>query len=93
MKKSAYTHSALIQNRQFRTRNARKECGHSNELRRKDIFRASPITARELSVTRLPHLSGICFIDDHESLVAGFPLRFSAKQLVPQKSRAFYIFL
>ena len=36
----------------------------------------------------LPHLRGICFIDDHEILVQGLPLQFSAKQLVPQKSRA-----
>ena len=42
------------------------------------------ITAFELSVTRLSHFSGICFIDDHEILVRGLPLRFSAKQLVPK---------
>ena len=31
------------------------------------------IAACELSVTRLPHLSGICFIDDREILVQGLP--------------------
>ena len=45
------------------------------------------ITARELSETRFPHLSGICFIDNREILVQGLPLRFRAKQLVPKKSR------
>ena len=53
----------------------------------------SPITACELSVTRLPHLSGICFIDDREILVQGLLLRCRVKQLVPQKSRALYISL
>ena len=49
------------------------------------------ITACELSVTRLPHLSGIGFIDGHEILVASFPLRWNAKPLVQKKSRALYI--
>ena len=53
----------------------------------------SLITACELSVVHLSDLSGICFIDDHEILVVGLPLRFNAKQLVPQKSRALHIFL
>ena len=43
------------------------------------------ITACELSVTRLPHSSGICFIDDREILLQGLPLRCSVKQLVPKK--------
>ena len=38
----------------------------------------------------LPHLSSICFIDDHEISVADLRLRFNAKQLVPEKSRALY---
>ena len=38
MKKSAHAHSALIQNRQFRARITRKECGHFNEVRRKIFF-------------------------------------------------------
>ena len=53
----------------------------------------SPIRACELSVTRLPHLRVICFIDDHEILDPGLPPRFSAKQLVPHNSRALYIYL
>ena len=44
-------------------------------------------------VTRLPHLSGICLIDDYEILVPGLPPRFSARQLIPKKSRALYISL
>ena len=44
MKKAVYTHSAFIQNRQFRARIARKECGHFNEVGRRDIFRTSSIT-------------------------------------------------
>ena len=36
MKMSAHTHSALIQNRQFRARITRKECGHFNEVGRKN---------------------------------------------------------
>ena len=51
------------------------------------------ITACELSVIRLSHLSGICFIDDHEIIVRGLPLRFSAQQLVPNESQALYISL
>ena len=38
MKKSAHAHSALIQNRQFHARIARKEWGHSNEVGRKINF-------------------------------------------------------
>ena len=37
MKKSAHVHSALVQNKQFRARIARKECGHLNEVRRKNF--------------------------------------------------------
>ena len=38
MTKSAHAHSALIQNRQFRARIARKECGkYFNEVGRKYI--------------------------------------------------------
>ena len=33
----------------------------------------------------LSNLSSICFIDKHEILVPGLPLRFSTKQLVPKK--------
>ena len=38
MKKSAYTRSALIKNRQFRARVSGKQCGHFNEVGRKDVF-------------------------------------------------------
>ena len=38
MKKSAYAHSALIQNNQFRARIARKECGYFNEVGKNSIF-------------------------------------------------------
>ena len=38
------------------------------------------ITACQLSVTRLPHLSGICFIKGHEILVQGLPLRCRFKK-------------
>ena len=37
MKKFAHTHSALVQNRQFRTRIARKECSHFIESAEKLI--------------------------------------------------------
>ena len=37
MKKSAHAYSASIQNKQFRTRIARKECGHFNEVGRKSM--------------------------------------------------------
>ena len=35
------------------------------------LHSSNVIMACELSVTRLPHLSGICLIDDHEILVQG----------------------
>ena len=38
IKKSAYAHSALITNRQFRAHIARMECGHFNEVRIKHTF-------------------------------------------------------
>ena len=38
MKKAARAHSALIRNRQFRARIARKECDHFNEVGRKVFF-------------------------------------------------------
>ena len=38
MIKSAYAHSALVQNRQFRARIAHKEYGHFNEVGRKEYF-------------------------------------------------------
>ena len=65
MKKCAHTHSELIQNRQFWACIARKECGQLHEVGKKiyilyafswsDIAMKcqSPITACELSVTRL----------------------------------------
>ena len=34
MEKSAHAHLALIQNKQFSARIARKECGHLNEVGR-----------------------------------------------------------
>ena len=37
MKKSAYAHSALIQNTQFGARIVRKECGHFTEVGRSSI--------------------------------------------------------
>ena len=38
MKKSAYTHSELIQSRNFWDRIARKECGDFHKIERKDLF-------------------------------------------------------
>ena len=38
MKKSAHTHSAFIQNRQFRARITHEECGYFDEVGRKTFF-------------------------------------------------------
>ena len=37
MKKSAHVHSALVQKGKFRARKAREECGHFDEVRRKNF--------------------------------------------------------
>ena len=92
------------ENADFRTRSVRKTAFTHAEWYKIYILYAfwrsdiatkcrSPITACELSATRWPNLSGMCFIDDREILVQGLPLRCRANQLVPQKSRALYISL
>ena len=62
-------------------------------FQRSRVIKIQYTTACELSVTILPHLSDICFIDNHEILLQGLPLRFSTKQLVQKKSWALYISL
>ena len=82
-----HTHSALIQNRQCSLALHARNVAISTKSG-KNIYHGS-----ELSEMRLPNLSGAWFIDDREILVQGYPLRCRANQLVPQKSRALFIFL